>query len=96
MCAVGKFPNVGAAVIWNLGLNSLKPPGGNCEQPVVNCSNLAISSWVKLPTAAQNQPTILLNSAELPLTTWCALKSEILYWPVPHRSNWNAHRYKYY
>lgn len=69
MCAVGKLPKVGAAVIWNLGLSSLKPPGGSWEQPVVNCNNLAISSWVKLPTAAQNQPRVRLNSGELPFTT---------------------------
>lgn len=92
--AVGKFPNVGAAIIWNLGQSSLKPPGGSCEHPVVNCRSLAISSWVKLPIAAQNHPTVLRNSSEFPFTTWCTLKSAISYCPVPHNKSWNANANK--
>lgn len=36
-------------------LRTWNPPCGNCEQPVVNCNNRAISVWEKLLTAAQNQ-----------------------------------------
>jgi len=38
--AVGSCPYVGAGEIWNFGVRSLNPPGGSCEQPVVNCSSL--------------------------------------------------------
>jgi hypothetical protein len=34
---------------------TLKPPLGNCEQPVANCNNRAISVCEKLLTATQNQ-----------------------------------------
>ena len=88
MWAVGKFPNVGAADKVNLGERSLKPPGGNWEQPVVNCKSLAISSTVKLLIAAQNHSKTLWNSNEFPFTMWFALKSPISYSPVPHKSNW--------
>ena len=85
--AVGKLPNVGAAVIWKRGLSSANPPGGSCEQPVVNCSSCAISSCVKFATAVQNQSRILRNSGEPPFTTWFALKSAMLYSPVPHSNS---------
>lgn len=85
--AVGRLPNVGAAVIWKRGLSSAKPPGGNCEQPVVNCSRRAISSCVKLATAVQNQSRIRRNSEDPPLTTWWARKSAMLYSPVPHSNS---------
>ena len=29
VCAVGRFPHVGAAMIWNLGQSSENPPGGS-------------------------------------------------------------------
>lgn len=85
--AVGRLPNVGAAVIWKRGLSSAKPPGGSCEQPVVNCSRRAISSCVKFATAVQNQSRMRRNSEELPFTTWWALKSATLYSPVPHSNS---------
>ena len=85
--AVGRLPNVGAAVIWNRGLSSAKPPGGSWEQPVVNCSRRAISSCVKLATAVQNQSRIRRNSEDPPLTTWLARKSAMLYSPVPHSNS---------
>lgn len=58
VCAVGRVPWVGAAMTWNLGLSSPKPPAGSWEQPVVNWRSLAISSWVKLFTTVQNQSSI--------------------------------------
>lgn len=85
--AVGRLPNVGAAVIWKRGLSSAKPPGGSWEQPVVNCSRRAISSCVKFATAVQNQSRMRRNSEELPFTTWLALKSATLYSPVPHSNS---------
>lgn len=54
VCAVGRVLCVGAAMIWNEGQRVLKPPGGSWEEPVVNCSRRANSSWVKLDTTAQN------------------------------------------
>lgn len=53
--AVGRVLYVGAAVIWNFGLSSENPPGGNWEHPVVNCSSRAMCSSVKLATIVQNQ-----------------------------------------
>ena len=38
-----------------LGLSSPKPPGGSCEQPVVNCSSRAICSSVNPAITVQNQ-----------------------------------------
>lgn len=54
VCAVGKVLCVGAAMIWKEGQRVLNPPGGSWEEPVVNCSRRANSSWVKLDTTAQN------------------------------------------
>lgn len=54
VCAVGKVLCVGAAMIWKEGQRVLNPPGGSWEDPVVNCSRRANSSWVKLDTTAQN------------------------------------------
>lgn len=88
VCAVGRLANVGAAVIWKRGLSCWKPPGGSCEQPVVNCNSLAISSRVKLLTAVQNQSNTLRNSGEPPLAMWCARKSAMLYSPVPQSKSW--------
>ena len=50
MCAVGSCPYVGAWVIWKFGVRSLKPPGGSCEQPVVNCTNLNNITELKVDT----------------------------------------------
>lgn len=54
VCAVGRVLCVGAAIIWKEGHRVLNPPGGSWEEPVVNCSRRANSSWVKLDTTAQN------------------------------------------
>ena len=94
VCAVGKLAKVGAAVIWNRGLSCWNPPGGNCEQPVVNCNNRAISSCVKLLTAVQNQSRTRRNSGELPLAIWCARRSATLYSPVPHNNSYNKYECK--
>jgi len=49
--AVGSCPYVGAGEIWNLGVRSLNPPGGSCEQPVVNCSSLEEQKIANVTTA---------------------------------------------
>lgn len=54
VCDVGKLFRVGAGDIWKFGLSSLNPPGGNCDDPVTNCSNRANSSWENVPTIVQN------------------------------------------
>lgn len=54
VCAVGSVLCVGAAMIWKEGQRVLKPPGGSCEEPVVNCNKRASSSCVKDDTTAQN------------------------------------------
>lgn len=64
-----------------------KPPGGSWLHPVVNCSKRAISVWLKLLTAVQNQPSTLRNSGELPLAMWCIRKSEMEYSPVPQSNS---------
>ncbi len=55
VCAVGRVPKQGEAAIWSLGESSASPPGGNCEDPVVNWSKRDISSEPKFVTAVQNQ-----------------------------------------
>lgn len=54
VCAVGRVLWVGAAIIWNEGQRAAKPPGGSWEEPVVNWSSRANSSWVRLETTVQN------------------------------------------
>lgn len=49
------MPKQGEAAIWSLGESSASPPGGNCEDPVVNWSKRDISSEPKFVTAVQNQ-----------------------------------------
>ncbi len=63
VCAVGKPPTAIEDAIWKLGLSSAKPPGGSCELPVQNCSNLAICSGVKAPSASQNHSRVVGESA---------------------------------
>ena len=42
--------------IW--GESSANPPGGSWEEPVINCTSRASSSWVKLVTIVQNHSKV--------------------------------------
>ena len=87
MCDVGSRPLVGAEVIVNLGLSSLKPPGGSCELPVTNWSSFAISSCVKLLVTDQNHDRTCWNPRLVPLTTECSFRSSKLTVLRPHISS---------
>lgn len=69
MCAVGKLPEQGDAVIWSCGESWARPPGGSCDDPVVNWSNRDNSSGPKFVTAVQNQDSTLANSGDDPMAT---------------------------
>ena len=87
VCEVGSLPLVGAGVMVKRGSSSLKPPGGNWEQPVTNCSSLAISSCVKLLTAVQNQDRTSWNLVFCLLPwfiTQFSLRSSKLTLSMPH------------
>ena len=56
-----------------LGLSSPNPPGGSCEQPVVNCSSRAICSSVNPAITVQNQSNTCTHppvSAALTQVMW--------------------------
>ena len=58
VCAVGSASVVGAEEICIGGESSANPPGGSWEDPVMNWTNRASSSWVKLVTIVQNQSRV--------------------------------------
>ena len=87
VCAVGSLPCVGVCVMVKGGCSSLNPPGGSWEQPVTNCSILAISSCVKLLTIVQNHDTTFLKVASDPLTLAFCFRSVKLTVLNPHISS---------
>ena len=49
--------------IW--GESSANPPGGSWEEPVINCTSRASSSWVKLVTIVQNHSKVWIRKKAL-------------------------------